>query len=103
LGRRSLYLANAPYGSIRAAAERLGANHATVLRCVGQLENDLPRSCSIKMPSGYCLTSAGEAVRALSEPMEAPSNQLEARVLDRDQSVRGQLRVRLSPILATLC
>lgn len=42
------------------------------------------------------MTSAGEEVRDLAEQMEASSHQLETRVLSRDQSVRGLLRVTLS-------
>jgi DNA-binding transcriptional LysR family regulator len=48
-----------------------------------------------KLPSGYRVTAAGEEVRELAEQMEASSHQLETRVLGRDQSVRGLLRVTL--------
>ena len=54
-----------------------------------------------KLPSGYRLTSAGEEVVELASQMEASSHQLETRVFGRDQSVRGLLRVTLTPILAT--
>ncbi|WP_259671467.1 LysR family transcriptional regulator [Rhizobium sp. NZLR11] len=52
-----------------------------------------------KLPSGYRITVAGEEVREFAEEMEASSHQLETRVLGRDQSVRGLLRVTLpSPL-----
>jgi DNA-binding transcriptional LysR family regulator len=95
------FLAVARDGSVRAAAERLGVNHSTVLRRVAQLEKRLSAQLFDKLPSGYRMTHAGEEVRALAEQMEASSNQLEARVLGRDQSVRGRLRVTLAPMLAT--
>ena len=95
------FLAVARGGAVRAAAKRLGVNHATVLRRVAQLEDRLGAHMFEKLPSGYRLTTAGEEVLELAEQMEASSHQLETRVLGRDQSVRGLLRVTLAPPLAT--
>jgi DNA-binding transcriptional LysR family regulator len=95
------FLAVARGGSVRAAAERLGVNHSTVLRRIAQLEKHLGAQMFEKLPSGYRLTAAGEEVLELANQMEASSHQLETRVLGRDQSVRGLLRVTLAPPLAT--
>ena len=95
------FLAVARGGSVRAAAERLGVNHATVLRRVAQLEGNLGASLFDRRPSGYRMTGAGEEVLDLAGQMETSSHQLEARILGRDQRVRGLLRVTLSPTLAT--
>ena len=95
------FLAVARGGSVRAAAERVGVNHATVLRRVAQLEERLGAHMFEKLPSGYRLTAAGEEVLELAEQMEASSLQLETRVFGRDQNVRGLLRVTLAPPLAT--
>ncbi|MDB5362492.1 MAG: LysR family transcriptional regulator [Rhodospirillales bacterium] len=95
------FLAAAREGSVRAAAGRLGVNHATVLRRIAQLEDRLGTQMFEKLPSGYRLTAAGEEVLELAEQMEASSHQLETRVFGRDQSVRGLLRVTLPPFLAT--
>ncbi len=95
------FLAAARGGSVRAAAGRLGVNHATVLRRIAQLEDRLGTQMFEKLPSGYRLTAAGEEVLELAEQMEASSHQLETRVFGRDQSVRGLLRVTLPPFLAT--
>lgn len=95
------FLAVARAGSVRAAAQRLGVNHATVLRRVGQLEDRLGVQMFEKLPSGYRITSAGEEVLELADRMEATSNLLEGRVVGRDQSVRGLLRVTLAPFLST--
>ncbi len=95
------FLAVARGGSVRAAAERLGVNHATVLRRVAQLEERLGARLFDRLPSGYRMTGAGEEVLGLAEQMEASSNQLEARVLGRDQGVRGSLRVTMAPTIAT--
>src|SRR6201995_1176839 len=52
------FLAAAREGSVRAAAERLGVNHATVLRRIAQLEARLGAHMFEKLPSGYRLTAA---------------------------------------------
>lgn len=95
------FLAVARGGSVRAAAERVGVNHATILRRVANLEDRLGAQMFEKLPSGYRLTAAGEEVLELAEQMEASSHQLETRVLGRDQGVRGLLRVTLAPPIAT--
>ena len=95
------FLAVARAGSVRAAAERLGVNHSTVLRRIAQLEERLGAHMFEKLPSGYRLTAAGEEVLELAVQMEASSHELETRVFGRDQSVRGLLRVTLAPPLAT--
>ncbi len=95
------FLAVARKGSVRAAAERLGVNHSTVLRRITQLEGRLGARLFEKLPSGYRLTGAGEEVHEFADQMEASYNQLETRVFGRDQSVRGLLRVTLAPTLAT--
>ncbi|QND49283.1 LysR family transcriptional regulator [Rhizobium lusitanum] len=95
------FLAVARGGSVRAAAQRLGVNHSTVLRRVAQLEERLGAQMFEKLPSGYRLTAAGEEVLDLANQMEASSHQLETRVFGRDQSARGLLRVTLPPFLAT--
>ena len=95
------FLAVARNGSVRAAAERLGVNHSTVLRRIAHLETRLGAHMFEKLPSGYRLTDAGEGVLEFAVQMEASSNQLETRVFGRDQGVRGLLRVTLAPSLAT--
>jgi DNA-binding transcriptional LysR family regulator len=95
------FLAVARGGSVRAAAERLGVNHSTVLRRIAQLEERLGVHMFEKLPSGYRLTAAGEEVLEFADQMEASSHQLETRIFGRDESVRGLLRVTLAPPLAT--
>ena len=95
------FLAVARGGSVRAAAERLGVNHSTVLRRIAQLEERLGAQMFEKLPSGYRLTAAGEEVLEFVEQMDASSNRLETRIFGRDRSARGLLRVTLPPFLAT--
>jgi DNA-binding transcriptional LysR family regulator len=93
------FLAVARGGSVRAAAERLGVNHSTVLRRIAQLEERLGAQMFEKLPSGYRLTDSGEEILEFADQMEASSHQLETRVFGRNQSVRGLLRVTVPPPL----
>ena len=95
------FLAVAHGGSVRAAAVRLGVNHSTVLRRIAHLEEHLGAQMFEKLPAGYRLTEAGEEVLELANQMEASSKLLETRILGRDQSVCGLLRVTLAPPFAT--
>ncbi len=95
------FLAVAKGGSLRAGAEHLGVNHSTVLRRISQLEERLGARMFDKLPSGYRLTEAGTEILAFAEQMAAASNRLETRVLGRDQSIGGLLRVTVTPMLAT--
>ena len=95
------FLAVARGGSVRAAAERLGVNHSTVLRRIAQLEERLGGQVFEKLPSGYHMTEAGEEILEFAEQMEASSHRLETRIFGRDQNARGLLRVTLPPFLAT--
>ena len=95
------FLAVAHGGSVRAAAERLRVNHSTVLRRIAQLEQSLGAELFEKLPSGYRLTGAGSEILEPAERMEESANQVESRVLGRDQSASGPLRVTLPPTLAT--
>ena len=74
---------------MRAAAGRLGVNHATVLRRIAQLEDPLGAHMFEKLPSGYRLTAAGEEVLELAHQMEASSHQLETRFRARPERARA--------------
>lgn len=95
------FLAVARQGSVRAAADRLGVNHTTVLRRIAQLEARLGSQMFERLPTGYRLTEAGEQVLGLAEEMEASSHALVTRVFGRDQAVRGLLRVTMAPTIAS--
>ena len=95
------FLAVVRGGSVRAAAQRLGVNHSTVLRRIAQLENRLGARMFERLPAGYRLTGACDAELELPEVMEASAHRLDMPVGDLDQGVRGLLRVTLAPTLAT--
>src|SRR2546423_13338425 len=70
------FLAVARGGSVRAASERLGVNHTTVLRRIAQLEERLGAQVFEKLPSGYRLRAAGGEVLEFAEQVGASSRLL---------------------------
>ncbi|MGH1560928.1 LysR family transcriptional regulator [Caulobacter segnis] len=90
-------------GSVQAAAERLGVNHATVLRRIAQPEQRLGAEVFEKASDRLSPSHHGGrgSPRVRRADGSFSSHQLETRVLGRDQSARGLLRVTLPPFLAT--
>src|SRR5437899_10494032 len=81
------FLAGARGGSVRAGAERLGVNHATVLRRIAQLEGRLGVHMFKKLPSAYRLTAAGEEALGFADEVEASSHCAQPRVFWRAQTL----------------
>lgn len=96
-----MFLAVAEGGTVRAAADALDVNHATIIRGIGRLEDRLETKLFDKPSTGYRLTDAGADVVDLARQMAMASSQLEARIFGRDQSVSGPLRLTLPVSFAT--
>ncbi|MEP7455971.1 LysR family transcriptional regulator [Phyllobacterium sp. SB3] len=96
-----MFLAVAEGGTVRAAADALGVNHATIIRGIGRLEEKLNAKLFDKLSTGYRLTDAGGDIIELAGQMAMASSQIEARIFGRDQSVSGPLRFTLPVSLAT--
>jgi DNA-binding transcriptional LysR family regulator len=96
-----MFLAVVEGGTVRAAAEALEVNHATIIRGIGRLEERLETKLFDKPSSGYRLTDAGADIVDLARQMSVASSQLEAKIFGRDQSVSGPLRLTLPLSFAT--
>ncbi|SER61709.1 DNA-binding transcriptional regulator, LysR family [Faunimonas pinastri] len=96
-----MFLAVAEGGTVRAAAEALEVNHATIIRGIGRLEERLETKLFDKPSSGYRLTDAGTDIVDLARQMSMASSQLEAKIFGRDQGVSGPLRLTLPVSFAT--
>lgn len=96
-----MFLAVAKGGTVRAAAEALEVNHATIIRGVGRLEEKLNTKLFEKLATGYRLTDAGSDIVELAGQMSTASSQIEARIFGRDQDVSGPLRFTLPISFAT--
>ena len=96
-----MFLAVAHGGTVRAAAESLNVNHATIIRGVNRLEEKLATKLFEKLATGYRLTDAGSDIVELAAQMATASSQIEARIFGRDQNVSGPLRFTLPISFAT--
>lgn len=70
-------------GTVRAAAEALELNHATIIRGVARLEKRLNTTLFERLATGYRLTTAGGDIVALASQMATASARIEARILGR--------------------
>ena len=87
------FLAVARRGTLSAAARDLSVNHATVLRRLRALENDLETALFDRRPDGYGLTAAGEDLFTYAERIEQETTAVERRLTGRDIRLTGDVRV----------
>ncbi len=94
------------------AAERLGVNHSTVFRRLGQLEASLGVKLFERHRTGYQLTAAGEEMQALASRMDEDVASFARKLAGQALSPAGELRVTtndtllvhlLTPIFARFC
>ena len=81
------------------AAERLGVNHSTVFRRLGQLEEGLGVKLFERHRTGYALTAAGEEMAALAERMEEDVATFARKLEGQAVSPAGELRVTTNDTL----
>ena len=87
------YLAVAKRGTVSAAASELGVSHATVLRRIEQMENELGTLLFKKLQSGYELTVAGEKLLVNAEKVEMDIHEMERQFQGQQEQSGGLLRV----------
>lgn len=89
------FLAVARSGSLRSAAEQLGATHATVDRNLRALEEEYGVRLFERTNKGLALNSAGEALIPLAEEAESAIIAGRRRVLGLDHEARGSVRLSM--------
>ena len=86
-------LAVARSGSMSGAARELGVNHATVIRRIRGLEEQLGTSLFERQGHSYAITPAGQVAFDAAERMEAQSVGVERQVLGQATALSGRIRV----------
>src|SRR4030095_8130090 len=81
------------------AAARLGVNHSTVFRRLGQLEDALGTKLFERHRTGYTLTTAGEEMAALAERMDEDVASFARKLAGQAISPAGELRVTTNDTL----
>ena len=95
-------LALVRHGSVRSAATELKVNHTTVTRRIRRMEQRLGSRVVQKIPGGYQLTSAGEALLAAGERIETDLASVLKQVEGADTAITGKVRITLTDILLKL-
>jgi DNA-binding transcriptional LysR family regulator len=81
------------------AATRLGVNHSTVFRRLGQLEEALGTKLFERHRTGYTLTTAGEEMAGLAERMDEDVASFARKLAGQAISPAGELRVTTNDTL----
>ena len=94
------FLAVARAGSLRAAAQLIGANYGTVNRSIQALEASYGIRLFHRSRRGFSLTEFGEALLPMAEEAELKIIGARKRVEGLDRSESGKIRFSLTPTLA---
>ena len=94
------FLAVAREGSLRAAAEKLGATHTTVERNISALEASYGTVLFKRSQRGYALTDAGTAMLPRAKAAEAEVLAARRRVMGSDRKASGTVRFATSNWIA---
>jgi DNA-binding transcriptional LysR family regulator len=88
-----IFLAVARSGTLAAAAATLLVDGSTVQRRVGKLERSLRTRLFDRSQRGYSLTAAGEELLAHAQQMEREALAAQRKLVARDDSLEGTVRV----------
>jgi len=87
-------------GSLRAAAIELKVNHATVSRRIKSFEANLGQLLFERSPQGYIKTPVGEDIYQEASHLAERLNSVERRVVGKDNTLFGEIRITLPDIFA---
>ena len=87
-------------GSIRAAGLSLGVNHATVSRRINNFEESLGERLFERTPQGYVPTAAGEEIFLEASNLEERLSAVERRVVGKDTTLKGDIKITLPDMFA---
>jgi len=94
------FLAVARSGSLRAAAQLIGANYGTINRNIQALETSYGVRLFHRSRRGFALTEFGEALLPMAEAAEREIFAARKRVEGMDRSEAGKIRFSMTPTLA---
>jgi DNA-binding transcriptional LysR family regulator len=94
------FLAVSRAGSVRAAAEELKVNHATVSRRINSFESSLGQRLFERTPQGYVRTRLGDEVFNEAAYLEERLSNVERRIMGNDEELSGEIRVTMPDLVA---
>ncbi len=95
-----LFLAVAQAGTLSGAARLRGVTHSTVFRRLAGFEDRLGVRLFERLPTGYVLTAAGEAMQQATTRIDDEIAAIRRRVTGQDQRLSGQVRITATDMLA---
>lgn len=94
------FLAVSRAGSVRAAAEELKVNHATVSRRINSFESSLGERLFERTPQGYVRTRLGDEIFNEAAYLEERLSNVERRIMGSDEELSGEVRVTMPDLVA---
>lgn len=95
-----LFLAVAQAGTLSGAARMLGVTHSTVFRRLAAFEDRLGVRLFERLPSGYVLTAAGEAMEVATTRIDNEIAGIRRQMVGQDHRLSGQIRITTTDMLA---
>lgn len=95
-----IVLAVCRHGTLSGAARELGINHSTVFRRINGIEDKIGVRLFERLPTGYVMTEAGEAMQVTAKRLESEIFSLSRKLLGGDLRLSGTLRVTAPDALA---
>lgn len=87
------FLAVAKAGTVKAAADKMGVSHTTVLRRIDLFEREMESKLFKRLQSGYELTAFGHSVVEGALKVRHEIEQLELQIKGQDLRLEGSLRI----------
>jgi DNA-binding transcriptional LysR family regulator len=94
------FLAVSHAGSVRAAAEELKVNHATVSRRINNFESSLGQRLFERTSQGYIRTRLGDEIFNEAAYLEERLSNVERRIIGNDEALSGEIRVTMPELVA---
>lgn len=94
------FLAVCRTGSVRAAAQLLGVNHATVSRRINSFELSLGQRLFDRSAKGYVRTKLGDEIFNEASYLEDRLNTVERKIAGKDENLAGDIRITMPDLLA---
>jgi len=94
------FLAVSRAGSVRAAAEELKVNHATVSRRINNFESSLGQRLFERTSQGYVRTRLGDEIFNEAAYLEERLSNVERRIIGNDEALSGEIRVTMPELVA---
>lgn len=96
-----IFLALARADNIRAAANACGVSYSTISRRIDAFENQLSIRLFDRLPSGFVLTSTGEALLLHAECIEEQITEADRQIFGQESALKGPIKLSMVDALAT--